>query len=272
MCTLLFAHRAHPEHRLVIAANRDEFYNRPTRPAGFWDDAPSVCAGRDLKAGGTWLGITRTGRWSGLTNVREPGVTRRAQRSRGSLVRDFLCGDMTPEAYARAVAGSGAAYDGFNLLVGGPDSVWYVSNRADGAREVTPGVHGVSNHLLDTPWPKVEHGKQLLARALTAEASAEASAEVSTAKASTLDRDGLLAGLANDQFFPDDQLPDTGVGIVWERQLSPLFIATPVYGTRCSTVIAVHRSGSVSLTERTVAPLAAGQTPSVVEHRFQLAV
>src|SRR5688500_7172589 len=170
MCTLLLAHRARDDYPLVIAANRDEFYRRPSAPARFWDDAPDVLAGRDLTAGGTWMGITRRGRWAALTNVLVPGKSPRSDAvTRGNLVSGFLTGNEPPDVYAREVAAQGERYNGFNLVVGDPGSIWLVSNRPgpedDGApRLLAPGVHGISNHPLGASWPRAEHGRELLAR------------------------------------------------------------------------------------------------------------
>jgi uncharacterized protein with NRDE domain len=165
MCLILFAHGAGEDFPLVLAANRDEFYERPTAPAAFWTEAPHVLAGRDLQAGGSWLGVTRTGRWAALTNYRDPPTSRPGRPSRGMLVSDFLTGSATPEQYLAAVAADAERYDGFNLLVGDPSGVHYFGNRmADGGEpsRLEPGVYGLSNHLLDTPWPKVARGRTRL--------------------------------------------------------------------------------------------------------------
>lgn len=223
MCLIALAWQAHPDYPLVVAANRDEFHQRPAAPARFWPEAPAVLAGRDLAAGGTWLGITRQGRFAALTNVREPDRAP-GTRSRGLLVSAFLQGRDRPEAYAGAVAAAGADYSGFNLLVGDADSLWWVSNRAPAPLPVAPGVHALSNHLLDTPWPKVRRARDGLARTLDAPAV-----------------DALFALLADDRAAPDDELPDTGVGLAMERLLSPPFIRSAGYGTRCSSVLLAGR-------------------------------
>lgn len=257
MCTLLFAFDAHPEYRLVVAANRDEFYARPTAAAGPWDDAPHVIAGRDLRAGGTWLGMTTSGRWAALTNVRDPRAPRDGQRSRGWLVRDYLVGELPPDEYLRAVAAEIQLYSGFNLVVGDRHGVWFLSSRQMTALAIEPGVHGVSNGSFNSPWPKVEHGRNMLELAV-----------------SSLDDDEpiepgvLLDALADDQRFPDETLPDTGVGLETERMLSPLFIAAERYGTCSSTVITVKTSGDVEFVERTTNPTAADR--SDVSHRIRL--
>ena len=259
MCTLLFALDAHPELRLVIAANRDERYTRSTAPAMFWHDAPDVLAGRDLEAGGTWLGITRTGRWAGVTNIRDLSAADKKPRSRGWLTGNFLAGDDSPRDYLEAVAQDAHLFGGFNLVVGDLEGVWYLSNGEGQGRveRVEAGIHGVSNAFLDTPWPKVEHGREVLGQALA-----------SARDDQPLDIHALLDALGNDQRFPDESLPDTGMGLQAERVLSSLFISTPLYGTCSSTVITVRRSGEVRLVERTTNPRAEEQP--VMSHQLML--
>lgn len=223
MCLITLAWQAHPDYPLVLAANRDEFYQRGAAPARFWEESPLVLAGRDLSAGGTWLGVTRQGRVAALTNYREPGAVR-GERSRGLLVSAFLQGDSEPMAYAQAVADAGGHYGGFNLLVGTPREMVVVSNRGMAPRHLPAGVHGLSNHLLDTPWPKVEKARAALTGQLAAPSE-----------------DALLQLLADHQIAPDAELPDTGVGLMMERLLSPLFIRSPQYGTRVSTALLVGR-------------------------------
>lgn len=240
MCTLLLAWQVDPRRPLVVAANRDEFYARPAERASFWSDAPQILAGRDLQAGGTWLGVTRAGRFAALTNVREPGLPAPPHApSRGRLVADFLRGDEPPEDYLERL--QPADYAGFNLVVGDRSSLWYLSNRAGPARRLGPGVYGVANAALDSPWPKVTHGRARLA-ALMAGGEPDTRA--------------LLEMLADPTPAVDAELPDTGVGLAMERLLSPLFIASPVYGTCCSTALAVHQDGAVEFCERTQNPLA----------------
>ena len=254
MCLILFAWDAHPDHALVVAANRDEFYGRPTAPAAFWDDAPGVLAGRDLREGGTWLGVTRGGRFAAVTNVRDPAGYRVGAPSRGHLVSGFLRGGESAEGYVAALAPRASEHNGFNLLAGDHRSLWWISSHAGGPRELVPGVYGLSNALLDTPWPKVVRGKDDLRAALAAPAD-ELEAR-------------LFASLARRDPVPDAMLPDTGVGVERERVLSSAFIASPDYGTRCSTVLLAGRGGEVRLTERTFTP-ATGEW-SEVRHRFAL--
>lgn len=236
MCLLLFSYASHPHYSLILAANRDEFYARPAARAAFWDEAPQVLAGKDLQGGGTWLGITRQGRFAALTNYRDPASLREDAPSRGGLVRDYLSGQEAPRAYLERIAARAGDYNGFNLIAGDRKGIWYYSNRG-GREEISPGLHGLSNHLLDTPWPKVEKGKAALARL--------------TEKAGALTPEDIFAHLADETKPPDRMLPDTGVGLAWERTLSPVFITSPSYGTRSSTVILIGRDGQVTFAERT---------------------
>lgn len=241
MCLILFALDHHPRFPLIIAANRDEHYDRPAAPLAFWDDAPHIAAGRDLEAGGTWLGITRDGRWAALTNYRQAGGYKQPAPSRGRLVSDYLESGLAPERYVEQVARTARDYNGFNLLVGLGPQACYLSNQDPSGRGVTAGVHGLSNHLLDTPWPKVTVGTRALHD--LPDASAETVTEV------------LLATLRNRVIPADTVLPDTGVGLERERLLSPPFIASASYGTRASTVILVDAGGRVSVVEQLFGPL-----------------
>jgi len=230
---LFLCQDAQDRYPLILLANRDEFYARPTRPAGFWNDAPAVLAGRDLKRGGTWLGITRSGRWAALTNFREPS---RAvfERSRGDIVRDYLTGDRSARDFAAALEQCAGEYDGFNLLLGDQQATLWLSNRGGETRELVAGVYGLSNHLLETPWPKVSTGKRSLASQLQGEPVT----------------DRLFEPLV-DQTVYEDELPDTGVDPETEKLLSSAFITSPDYGTRSSTLVTVDREARVYFEERT---------------------
>ena len=255
MCLILFALDAHPRYRLVLAANRDEFYDRPTAPAAFWDDAPHILAGRDLQGGGTWCGITTGGRFAAVTNYRDPRTHREGMRSRGMLVADYLRGGMPADAWQERLRREGGGYNGFNIIFGDGGGLHYFSNRGDAASPVTPGIHGLSNHLLDTPWPKVTRGKQALAELLTA--------------GDELAPDDLFAILADRTVAPDHLLPDTGVGLERERLLSPLFITSPTYGTRSSTVVLIGRDGDCAFMERSFN--GAADHPGTAAFRFRVA-
>ena len=234
MCTLLMAYDAHPRYRLVLAANRDEFYQRPTSSADFWQDAPRLFAGRDLVHGGSWLGITASGRIAALTNYREPHATTKHGPSRGSLVKGFLTGQAAAQEYVNGLRERGP-YSGYNLVVGDREGLYYCSNRSDQTVRLAPGIHGLSNHLLDTPWPKVVRGKEELARVL---GSGNFSSE------------DIFAILADSRQAPDEQLPDTGVGLDLERLLSSIFIKSERYGTRSSSILLVDRDCRATFVER----------------------
>ncbi|HEV8646739.1 MAG TPA: NRDE family protein [Burkholderiales bacterium] len=242
MCLILFAHRPVSGHVLVLAANRDEFFARPTESANYWADAPHVLAGRDLEKGGTWMGVTRDGRWAAVTNYRDGTRPETGSRSRGDLVARFLLEPSSAESYAAAVASAGAEYHGFNLLVGDAEGVYYVSNRGAQPQALEPGIYGLSNRLLDTPWPKVERGKREL------EALLGGNPEDPT--------ESLLALLADGRPAADDALPETGVSRDWERLLSSAFIRAPGYGTRASSVLLIEHGGEASLRERSFGPSA----------------
>ena len=240
MCLILLAWRAHPDYPLVVAANRDEFFARRTAAADFWKDAPQILAGRDLEAGGTWLGITRQGRFAALTNFRDPACNRQGVPSRGELVSRYLGGSEPPQAFLQALAPVAANYNGFNLMFGDRDSLWYFSNCGEGAGQLAPGIYGLSNHLLDTPWPKVARGKSALNAALHA----------------LPDDKPLFDLLRDDRIAPDDALPRTGVSLEWERLLSAAFISTSGYGTRSATVLLMNASGNVHFVEQGFLPQA----------------
>jgi uncharacterized protein with NRDE domain len=254
MCLILFAHKAHPAYLLVLAANRDEAYERPTAPAAFWADEPRICGGRDLEQGGTWLGITRDGAVAAVTNYRDGNGQKLSSRSRGELVANYLRGQQRPADYLARVHNDAHAYNGFNLIAGTIDELHYVSNRGGPAIRIAPGVHGLSNHLLDTPWPKVEHGKKRLDKLLQG-------------KSQTL-IDGLFSLLGERAVASDDELPQTGVGLARERVLSPAFIASRAYGTRSSTVILVDNYGQVEFIERSF--IEDGLFTGVTSARFAL--
>lgn len=236
MCLILLALDAHPDYPLVLAANRDEFFARPSAAAGYWADAPQLLAGRDLKDGGTWLGITRSGRIAALTNYRDPGSERKDAPSRGSLVSGFLLGSDSVDDYLALLEKGGGAFNGFNMIFGYKERLCWFSNHHPSPRFLEPGIHGLSNHLIDTPWPKVERGKEALSRIMKS--------------AGEIDPEALFAILADRTVPPDSLLPETGVGMELERLLSPIFISSPNYGTRSSTVILIDRENRVTFMER----------------------
>jgi len=237
MCLLLIAYKVHPRYPLVVAANRDEFFARPTAPAAMWDDATEVLAGRDLEGGGTWLGVGGAKRIAGLTNYRDPSRLRAEAPSRGKLVSGFLAGRTSPDEFLARLRAKADRYNGFNLVFGTVSALGCYSNVDGRHRPLEPGVHGLSNHLLNTPWPKIVRGRRRMAALLG------------------LDGDDLVEALldllADRTIPPDTDLPDTGVGMVIERGLSPLFIRLPGYGTRSSTVVLAGDRGTVTFVEKT---------------------
>lgn len=237
MCILFAAYDVHPDYRLIIAANRDEFYGRPTERAHFWDDEPTILAGRDLQKMGTWMGMTTRGRFAALTNYRDPVQDTRNKQSRGHIVRDFLTENSEPKDFLIDLQKQRTQYQGFNVLVADDQTLMYYSNVENKIKSLKPGLYGLSNHLLDTPWPKVEKGKAYMKHLL------------STRK--TIDKEDLFRILADEELVSKEQLPNTGVPIDLEEKLSAIFIQTPEYGTRCSTVITIDREGAVTFTERT---------------------
>ena len=236
MCLIYVAWRRHPRHRLVVAANRDEYHARPAAPAHWWDDAPGVLAGRDLEAGGTWLGITSGGRFAALTNYRSPSVYRADAPSRGALVSEFLAGNESAPEYLGRVAEEGHRYNGFSLLAMDGDTLAFGSNRTPGVARLEPGVFGLSNHLLDTPWPKVTAGKAELERLV-----AEPDIRVAD----------LLALLASRGPAGVEALrADTGSDLGRTRWRSSRFILGGAYGTRTSTVVLLDTGGAGVFVER----------------------
>ena len=238
VCLILLAWDCHPRYRLVLAANRDEYHARPTAAAAWWDEPPGVLAGRDLAGGGTWFGVDRHGRWAGVTNYRDfrdPANLRAEARSRGELVRGYLAAAEPPRQWLAAVAPGADAYRPFNMLAGDLRHAGWFGSRCGEGRDLQSGIHGLSNACLDTPWPKVVDGKAALARLLQKD---------------PLEPAALFALLGDQSPAPAGQLPDTGVGPELERLLSARFILSPEYGTRCSTVLLLERTGRCLFQER----------------------
>jgi uncharacterized protein with NRDE domain len=235
MCLIALAWQVRADLPLLVAANRDEWRDRPAQPAHWWTDRPQVLAGRDLQAGGTWLGISSSGRFAAVTNFRDPSDRRSTARSRGELVADFLAGSETPAEYLERIARRAHEYNAFNLLVADTLALWYFGSREGPARPVAPGVHAISNHVLDEPWPKVVHARRAMERAI---AMPDPSVP-------------LFEMLSDATPALDEHLPRTGVPLDWERRLSPALIRGDDYGTRNSTVVIRREDGSVNLEERT---------------------
>ena len=264
MCLILFAplaHGAHPHCKFVLAANRDEFYARPAHAAHSWHYHPNVFAGMDLEAGGTWCGITKQGRFAALTNYRDPHNINPDAPSRGDLTSRFLTRpNLSPRQFADVLERTGKNYNGFNIIWGdlaaettnGAPELWWYSNEHGTATQIQSGVHGISNALLDTPWHKVERGKAKLAELLQSPATSS-----NDAPAMTFD----LAAMMHDDTRADDaHLPNTGVGMEWERALSSMFVAERErgYGTRCTTAIVMDNDNKLYFLEHRFTPAFVG--------------
>ncbi|MBX2896413.1 MAG: NRDE family protein [Cyclobacteriaceae bacterium] len=223
------------DYKVIVAANRDEFYARKTEPAAFWKDHTEIIGGRDLEAAGTWMAMNTRGKIALVTNYRDPAAINPHAPSRGKLVSDFLIGEHSAEAYVNAVKTKASLYNGFNLLVAEVDQWFYTSNYTDQVEILQSGIYGLSNHLLDTPWPKVESGKKKFANIIK----------------SAFVPEQLFEILADEQIAHDSDLPDTGIGLERERALSARFIKMKGYGTRCSTILLIDYKNRVQFIERT---------------------
>ncbi len=241
MCLIVFAWKAHPRYSLVLAANRDEFLDRPSSPLDHWEDQPDVLGGRDIEKGGSWLAANVDGRWAAVTNFRDGRPVAPSPFSRGHLVAGYVTSPASAPAYAADISQPLSDYPGCNLLFGDAQSLFYASNRhrpgaATQVISLSPGIYGLSNHLLDTPWPKVERCKAFMRKLLVAGETGLA--------------DGLFELLADRNLAADEELPATGVSIERERMLSSPFIVSEGYGTRASTVLLADNDGTVIMQER----------------------
>jgi len=237
MCLINFQLNEHPTYKLIIAANRDEFYERPTAPAHFWEAEPNLLAGQDLQQKGTWLGITKKGRFAALTNYRSPEHMEKGMLSRGEIVTNFLTADFSPVAYLQLLKERKNEYVGFNVLVGDANKLYHYNNVMDEWTEISQGTHGLSNATLNTSWPKVVKGRRALKEYAVAH--------------KIIDPDKLFSIIADAEEADDASLPDTGIGVKMERKLSAPFIKMPEYGTRSSTVLLVDQQNHVTFVERT---------------------
>ena len=249
MCFIVFAYKVHPSYRFIAAANRDEYYERPSSPVAFWEDAPQVLAGRDLKEGGTWMGVTRRGRFAAITNFRDPGALKTSAPSRGKLVSTFLTGSESAVSYVNRISRQAQKYNGFNLICGDHHELLVYSNRGK-IEKLEAGIYGLSNLFLDSPWPKVIKGKRALSAAMNKKGP---------------DLEAALFKLLSDRKnAPDHKLPSTGVGLEWERLLSSIFIESPSYGTRSSSVLLIAKNKRIKLVEKVFD----GKPEPWVESRF----
>lgn len=235
MCLVFFAWKHHPGYHLILVSNRDEFYNRPTCAGHFWEDSDHLFAPQDRERGGTWLGLSKHHRFATLTNFRDPANIKENPPSRGLLVSDFLQGQQSPMEYLQQVASRSESYNPFSLLTGDPRQLAYFSNKENVVRDLEPGIYGLSNALLDSDWPKVQYGKSLFTDLLE--------------ETDHPDGQDLVNMMMRKQPFEDHKLPNTGVGLLREKLLSPLFIDLPNYGTRTTTVLTITTQGRVNWLE-----------------------
>ena len=235
MCTVFLVYRVLPDWPLVLLANRDEYFNRPSQAMAFWPENPKILAGKDLQAGGSWLGLNRSGRVAALTNFRTPGRTLANAPTRGHLVPQILEDSVSLRDFITFLQNDGERYNGFNLLFGNIREMYYFTNQVGSVEPIGPGIYGLSNHGLNTPWPKVELGKKALAELTPTDRA--------------WSEEHLLQILKNRDRPPDHLLPDTQLGLYWERRLSSIFIPGPEYGTRNSTIIKTHVQGFARVSE-----------------------
>ncbi len=235
MCLIFLSYKQHKDYPLIILANRDEFYNRPTLAANYWAENPTILAGKDLEGGGAWMGVTKNGYLALLTNYRDVANIKSNAPTRGKLVSNYLAGEFNPKEYLLALSKSGENYNGYNLIVGSFNDPWYYSNYGTKIAQLGTGLYGLSNALLDSKWPKIESGKAALAPLLT------------TPK---LDKEALFNVMTNQQKAEDNSLPHTGLSIEKERAISSRFINIKGYGTRCTTLIIMDKNGNLEFTER----------------------
>lgn len=257
MCVLFLAKKCHPNYPLVLGLNRDEFLERATQPAHFWESHPDVMAGRDLESLGTWAGVTMLNRFAVVTNFRDPAAGKTGKTSRGLLVRQFLTSQTAPRRYVDSVSNHGANYNDFNLIVGNSKEVWFYSNRTNTHALLPDGLFALSNGTLNEPWPKVTAGKLRFAAVLAK---------------TELVSDDIFAILRDRTIAPDSELPKTGVGLEAERALSPIFVDIPgdhAYGTRSSTVVLVDTAGKTIFQEITYQRPGNGAPPTETLRTFE---
>ncbi|MEX0994909.1 MAG: NRDE family protein [Balneolaceae bacterium] len=239
MCLIVFGYKSIPGYYLIMAANRDEFYERPTRSAGFWKSTPGILAGKDLRAGGTWLGMHRDGRFAAVTNYRDMSSHDPEAKSRGKLVSGYLKSKDPPESYLSHLQNQAGDYNGFNLLAGDLSDLYHYSNVENKINRIEPGIHGISNALMNTPWPKVEEAKKRFTDITDDQIETEAN---------------LFDLLTHKKTYPPDQLPETGLSGEMEKAVSACFIQTPDYGTRSSTLVFIKYDGTARFVERVYKP------------------
>ncbi len=253
MCLCLFAYKNHPQFDLILIHNRDEYYNRKSLPAQFWDDNRHLLAGKDLGSSGTWLGITQTGQWAMVTNFRKKKILKSEQISRGMLVKNFLTSSLAPKDYLQNILSVKNNYADFNLVVGNPAGLYHLSSQQGQLLSLKPGVYGLSNAFLDTPWPKVSEGKKKFLEIIQKKEGFE---------------EDLFLLMKNTTPYPDQTLPNTGMGIEVERLLSSLFVRAPGYGTHSTTLLTISKKGEVHFIEKSY--LRQKGQPKIVAFNFKI--
>ena len=234
MCLIIFSFRQNSKYPLIIAANRDEFFKRETKTLDLWEKNPDIIAGKDLQSGGTWMGINKkTKQFAAITNYRDPSNFKENAKSRGIIVSSFLENKINPDDFIKSLQPEKDNYNGFNLIAGNKDEIYYYSNISNHPEKLEPGIHGLSNHFLNTDWPKVKKSKQELEKAFNSEDIIEES----------------IKALVDDNIFPDKELPETGMGLEWERLLSPVFVKSEIYGTRASSVLIFDKNNKINFRE-----------------------
>lgn len=254
MCLIAFSYKQHPNYQIIFVANRDENYSRPTRAAGFWDENPNILAGKDLKAGGTWMGINKQGAFSAITNYRDPSIEKINPSSRGYLVLDYLKENGNPESYLHQIDQKADQYMGFSLLAGTGEQLGFYSNQQRKVKMLDPGLYGLSNRLLNTPWPKVQRAKSGLHDII---------------ESGNISLYALFDLLTDDREASENELPDTGIPREIEKKVSPIFIKGENYGTRCSTVLLIDKHGAITFAERR---FKAGTLKIDEESRYELVI
>ena len=237
MCLIAFAYKVSAAYPLILITNRDEFYDRPTQKVHYWDKEmdPEILAGKDLKAGGTWLGVSKNGKWAALTNYRDMENIKKDAPTRGDLVPQFLKSKVSGDEYLLELKKEATKYNGFNLLVGDKNNIFHYSNISDKITKIQPGIHGVSNALLNTPWPKLKRAQEMLRNKIQ-------NNDLSTTALFNLLYDKTKAS--------ENQLPTTGLSKELEKEVSSIFIDTENYGTRCSTLLFIDKIGEMKFVER----------------------
>ncbi len=256
MCLIALAYKQHPNYPFLLSANRDEFYKRPARAAHYWDEHPQLLAGRDIEAGGTWLGMTTSGQFAAITNYREEGsIGKTYPLSRGELSRNFLTGNQPAEAFLESIRDNDKSYAGFNLLLMDDTGLFCYSNRDSNIMTLEPGLYGLSNHQIDTPWPKVKRAKSCFEETL---------------KHNEVSHDQLFLTISDSRPVGEDELPEINfdMDIEWAKQVSAQFIKSEDYGTRASTTILINKQGQVQFRERNF--LASGQEGEQQDYCFSI--